>query len=98
VGVPARAVRSAAVGEHLVVAVLGVLAGAVLGVAAARAALPRIPLFATPSAKLPVELDPVWSAIGVAVAGALVLLCAVSVLVGRALAAAATPELLRSGR
>jgi predicted lysophospholipase L1 biosynthesis ABC-type transport system permease subunit len=98
VGVPAAAVRSAAIREHLVIAVLGVLAGAVLGVVAARAALPRIPLFATPSPRLPLVLDPVWPAVGATVAGCLVLLCAVSVLVGRALAASATPTLLRAGR
>jgi predicted lysophospholipase L1 biosynthesis ABC-type transport system permease subunit len=98
VGVPAATVRAAAVREHLVVAVLGVLAGAVLGVVAARAALPRIPLFATPSPRLPLVLDPVWPAVGATVLGCLVLLCAVSVVVGRALAASATPRLLREGR
>jgi hypothetical protein len=97
-GVPAATVRSAAVREHVVIAALGVLAGAVLGVVAARAALPRIPLFATPPTRLPLVLDPVWPAVGATVAVCLLLLSAVSVLVGRALAAAATPALLRAGR
>jgi hypothetical protein len=96
--VPAATVRSAAVREHVVIAALGVLAGAVLGVVAARAALPRIPLFATPPTRLPLVLDPVWPAVGATVAVCLLLLSAVSVLVGRALAAAATPALLRAGR
>jgi hypothetical protein len=43
-------------------------------------------------------LDPVWPAVGATVAICLLLLSAVSVLVGRALAAAATPALLRAGR
>ena len=47
VGVPARTVRTASVREHLVVAVLGVLAGTALGLVAAQAALPDIPLFAS---------------------------------------------------
>ena len=47
VGVPAATVRRASVREHLVVAVLGVLAGTALGLVAAQAALPDIPLFAT---------------------------------------------------
>lgn len=98
VGVPATTVRTAAVAEHLVVAVVGVLAGAVLGMVAAQAALPSIPLFATTSARLPLVLDPVWPAVLVTVAGALVLLSLVSVAVGRALAAAATPDRLREGR
>lgn len=98
VGVPAHAIRAAAVREHLVVAVLGVLAGALLGVAAAQAALPIIPLFATPSARLPLVLEPAWPAVAATVVGCLLLLCAVSVVVGRALAASATPDRLRESR
>jgi hypothetical protein len=98
VGVPAATVRSSAVREHLAVAVVGVLAGAVLGVLAARAALPLIPLFAAEPAHLPLVLHPVWPAVAATTAGCLVLLCVVSVLVGRSLAAAATPDRLREGR
>ena len=98
VGVPARTVRSAAVREHLVVAVLGVVVGAVLGVVSAQVALPQIPLFATDAVRLPLVLDPVWSAVLLTTAGCLVLLCAVSVVVGRLLAGAATTARLREGR
>jgi putative ABC transport system permease protein len=98
VGVPAGTVRRATVREHLVVAVLGVAAGSALGLVAAQAALPEIPLFATPNRLLPLELTPAWGVVAATVAGALVLLCAVSVGVGRALASAAVPARLREGR
>ncbi len=98
VGVPAGAVRAASVREHLVVAVLGVLAGGALGLVAAQAALPDVPLFATSAARLPLVLDPAWGPVLVTVGGCLVLLCAVSVVVGRALAASAVPARLREGR
>ena len=97
-GVPARTVRAASVREHLVVAVLGVLAGGLLGLVAAQAALPDVPLFASPAAPLPLVLGPAWPAVLVTVAGCLVLLCTVSVVVGRSLAAAAVPSRLREGR
>jgi predicted lysophospholipase L1 biosynthesis ABC-type transport system permease subunit len=97
VGVPARTVRSAAVREHLVVAALGVVVGAALGVVSAQVALPQIPLFATEATRLPLALDPVWPAVLVTAAGCLVLLCAVSVVVGRLLAASATTARLREG-
>ena len=98
VGVPARTVRSAAVREHLVVAVLGVVVGATLGVVSAQVALPQIPLFATEASRLPLVLDPVWSVVLLSTAGCLLLLCAVSVAVGRLLAASATTARLRDGR
>ena len=98
VGVPATTVRTASVREHLVVAVLGVLAGGVLGLVAAQAALPDVPLFAVAAPRLPVVLDPAWERSPVTIVACLVLLCAVSVVVGRALAAAAVPARLREGR
>jgi putative ABC transport system permease protein len=98
VGVPRRTVRRAAVREHLVVAVLGVVVGAALGVVSAQVALPHIPLFATKATRLPLLLDPVWPAVVATTAGCLVLLCAVSVVVGRLLAASATTDRLRESR
>jgi hypothetical protein len=98
VGVPARTVRSAAVREHLVVAVLGVVVGAVMGVVSAQLALSQIPLFATDAVRLPLVLDPVWSVVLLTTVGCLVLLCAVSVVVGRLLAASATSARLRENR
>ena len=98
VGVPARTVRQASVREHLVVAVLGVLAGTALGLVAAQAALPDIPLFATPNRALPLDLSPAWIAVAVTAFGCLLLLCTVSVAVGRALAHAAVPARLQEGR
>ena len=97
VGVPADIVRRASVREHLVVAVLGVAAGGVLGVVAAHAALPDIPLSATPADRMPLVLGPAWPAVLVTVLACLALLSLVSVAVGRRLAAAATPERLREG-
>jgi hypothetical protein len=97
VGVPAAGVRRASIAEHLVVAVLGVLAGAALGLVAAQAALPEIPLFATRVRTLPLVLDPAWLPVLVTTAGCLALLCAVSVVVGRALARSAVPARLREG-
>jgi putative ABC transport system permease protein len=98
VGVPAGVVRAAAIREHVTVAALGTVAGIVLGLAAAQAALPRLPLFARPGPRLPVTYDPAWDAVGLAGAGCLVLLVVVSVFVGRSLAASATPERLRQDR
>jgi hypothetical protein len=98
VGVPDRIVRQASVREHLVVAVLGVVAGTALGLVAAQAALPDIPLFATPDRSLPLVLSPAWAAVVLTALGCLLLLCTVSVAVGRALAHAAVPARLREGR
>lgn len=98
VGVPARTLRRAAVREHLVVTVLGVGAGAVLGLVAAQVALPEIPLFADESSRVPLVLDPAWPAVGATVLITLVVLSLVSVAVGRAVAAAATTDRLRESR
>jgi hypothetical protein len=98
VGVPAGVVRRASVREHLVVAVLGVVAGTGLGLVAAQAALPQIPLFATRDRLMPLVLTPAWSSVLVTATGCLVLLGLVSVLVGRALARSALPTRLREGR
>ena len=98
VGVPARTVRSAAVTEHVVVAVLGGLAGAGLGLVAAQAALPRVPLFATASASLGADLSPAWWPVVLAAAGSVLLLSTVAVVVGGTLAASAVPDRLRNGR
>ena len=98
VGVPASTVRRASVREHLVVAVLGVLAGTALGLVAAQAALPDVPLFATPDPVTPPALEPAWSSVLVTATGALLLLAVVSVVVGRVLAASAVPARLREGR
>jgi putative ABC transport system permease protein len=98
VGVPARIIRAAAVREHVTVAVLGTLAGVSLGLAAAQAALPRVPLFAVAGPKLPVTHEPAWSAVGLVSASCLVLLVLVAVFVGRSLAATATPDRLRQDR
>jgi hypothetical protein len=75
-----------------------VLAGGALGLVAAQAALPDVPLFATRAARLPLVLGPAWGPVLVTILGCLVLLCAVSVVVGRALAASAVPARLREGR
>jgi hypothetical protein len=98
VGVPHQVIQRAAVREHLVVAVLGVVAGAVLGLVAAQVALPRLPLFADHAAKLPLVRDPAWFTVGVATACCLALLGVISVFVGRSLAGAATPGQLRDGQ
>jgi predicted lysophospholipase L1 biosynthesis ABC-type transport system permease subunit len=98
VGVPAGTVRRASVREHLVVAVLGVLAGTALGLVAAQAALPDIPLFARPDRLMPLELEPAWTVVAATALGCLLLLGVVSVVVGRALAASAVPARLREGR
>ena len=98
VGVPAATVRRAAVREHLVVTVLGVLAGAVLGLIAAQVALPEIPLFAdAPAAAAAVPRPGLGRRrhhrgrhAGRAVAGVRV--------VGRGVAASATTDRLREAR
>lgn len=98
VGVPARVIRAAAIREHVTVATLGTVAGVSLGLAAAQAALPRLPLFARAGPRLAVTYEPAWSAVGLASATCLVVLIVVSVFVGRSLAASATPDRLRQDR
>ena len=98
VGVPAATVRRAAVREHLVVTVLGVLSGAVLGLIAAQVALPEIPMFADEPGRATLSLDPAWVAVGITVAVTLAVLSLVSVIVGRGVAAAATTDQLREAR
>jgi hypothetical protein len=78
--------------------VLGVLAGAALGLVAAQAALPDVPLFAARSSRLPLDLAPAWVSVAGTVVACLVLLCAVSVVVGRSLARSAVPGRLREAR
>jgi hypothetical protein len=95
VGTSAALLRRACVREHLVVALLGVLAGSGLGLLAAQAALPDLPVAATRSALLPVVLAPAWGPVAATVGLCLLLLCAVSIAVGRALAASGTPARLR---
>jgi hypothetical protein len=96
--VPASVVRGAAIREHLGVAVLGVLAGAALGLAAAQVALPQIPLYARPNPAVPVGHQPAWLAVAATTVACLLLLSLISIFVGRALAASATPDRLRDQR
>jgi hypothetical protein len=98
VGVPAATVRRAAIREHLVVTVLGVLSGAVLGLIAAQVALPEIPFFADEPGRATLSLDPAWPAVGITVAVTLAVLSLVSVIVGRGVAASATTDRLREAR
>jgi hypothetical protein len=91
-------VRAAAIREHVTVAALGTVAGVSLGLVAAQAALPRLPLFARAGPLLPVTHEPALSAVGLAGATCLVLLVLVSVFVGRSLAESATPDRLRQDR
>jgi hypothetical protein len=98
VGVPAATVRRAAVREHLVVTVLGVLSGSVLGLIAAQVALPEIPFFADAPARATLSLEPAWVAVGITVAVTLLVLTLVSVIVGRGVAASATTDRLREAR
>jgi hypothetical protein len=98
VGVPARIVRAAAIREHVTVAAIGTVAGVALGLAAAQAALPRLPMFAEAGPRLPLTREPAWSAVGLAALTCLVVLSLVCVFVGRTLAASATPERLRQDR
>jgi hypothetical protein len=72
-----------------------VLAGSGLGLLAAQAALPDLPVAATRSALLPVVLAPAWGPVAATVGLCLLLLGAVSIAVGRALAASGTPARLR---
>lgn len=101
VGVPYATVRGAAVREHLAVAVLGAVAGSALGLLAAQATLPDVPVFADaasahPASLMPSDLGPAWSAVIATTIGCLVLLSLVCVLVGRALAGSAVPQRLQS--
>jgi predicted lysophospholipase L1 biosynthesis ABC-type transport system permease subunit len=94
VGVPRSVVAGAAVREQLVVAVVGVVSGAVLGGVGAALMLSR----PAPSSVLPdPDVTVAWPAALVAVALSLVVLGGVCLLLGRRLAARAVPELLVEG-
>lgn len=106
VGVPYATVRGASVREHLAVAALGAVAGSALGLLAAQAALPDVPVFADAMSSgavssgamslLPADLGPAWWPVVATAIGCLALLVLVCVLVGRALARSALPQRLRS--
>jgi hypothetical protein len=94
VGVPRRVVSSAAVREQLVVAVVGVVTGALLGAVGAALMLSR----SAPDSVLPApDVAVAWPAAVVAVVLSLVVLGGVCLLLGRRLAARAVPELLVEG-
>ena len=87
-------VAGAAVREQLVVAVVGVVSGAVLGGVGAALMLSR----PAPSSILPgPDVTVAWPAALVAVVLSLVVLGGVCLLLGRRLAARAVPELLVEG-
>jgi hypothetical protein len=95
VGVSSRTARSAAVSEQLLVALVGVLAGAALGTAGALLTLSRAP----GQAGLPVpDLSAGRSAIIASTLLAAVVLAAVCVALGRRLGRQASPDLLREGQ
>ncbi len=99
-GLPLAPLRRAVLGEQLLAVLTGVLAGAVVGVAGARLALPAIALFVSPAA-VPVPLPDyrtAWPAVLFAVAGAAVLLCCVAVLAALAVLRAVSPAVLREAQ
>ncbi len=94
VGVPRRVVGAAAVREQLLVAVAGVVAGAVLGAAGAALTLSRSG--DDPSLPAPQVLTGLPSVV-LLIAVSLAVLGAVCLLLGTRLARSARPELLREG-
>ncbi|WP_426561683.1 FtsX-like permease family protein [Angustibacter sp. McL0619] len=94
VGVDARTARRAAVSEQLLVALVGVLAGAALGAIGAWLSLSRAP----GQSGLPApDLSAGWPSVLAATALAAVVLVAVCVGLGVRLGRQATPDLLREG-
>jgi len=94
VGVPRRVVAGAAVREQLVVALVGVVGGAVLGGIGAALMLSRQP---STSLLPPPQVGVAWPAALVAVAGSVVLLGGICLVLGRRLARRAVPSLLVEG-
>jgi hypothetical protein len=94
VGVPRRVVAGAAVREQLVVALVGVVSGAVLGGIGAALMLSRQ---ATTSLLPPPDVRVAWPAALVAVAASVVLLGGICLVLGRRLASRAVPGLLVEG-
>jgi predicted lysophospholipase L1 biosynthesis ABC-type transport system permease subunit len=94
VGVPRRVVAGAAVREQLVVALAGVVTGAVLGGIGAALMLSRQ---ATTSLLPPPDVGAAWPTALGAVAGSVVLLCGICLVLGRRLARRAVPGLLVEG-
>ena len=94
-GLPARSVRRVAVAAQLPAVLVGVLAGAVAGLAGASLAMPLVPLFATEPEVSTLDLATAWPAVGLGVLAALVVLGLGSVLIGRTLAARAELRRLR---
>jgi ABC-type uncharacterized transport system permease subunit len=85
-GVPGRAISSLAVATQLPAVVVGVVAGALAGLAGAQLALPIVPLFAEAPEVSTLDLDTAWGAVVLAALTALGVLGAGSVVIGRAMA------------
>lgn len=81
-GVPLRTLRSAAIGEQVVVTVVGVVVGAGVGVLGGRIAMGHVPFFADPPAYPLVHTGTVWPAVGWATLAALGALLATAVVGG----------------
>jgi hypothetical protein len=95
VGLPRRTLVKAMAGELGVVCTTGLFAGAVAGIAAARFSLPSVPEFTGLSGGAPLRFDMPVGWLLVVVAGAAVLLGAVSAISIALVGAASTPDKLR---
>jgi ABC-type antimicrobial peptide transport system permease subunit len=85
-GVPSRSIGAMAVAAQLPAVVVGVVAGALSGLAGAQLALPIVPLFAEAPQVSTLDLGVAWGGVVLATLGALVVLGLGSVLIGQALA------------
>lgn len=97
-GLPLGLLRRAVLVEHLLGVLVGVLAGAVVGVAGARLALPALDLFVRPS---PVPLPSYrtdWPAVLLAAGGALALLWCAALLATALVLRAVSLDALREGQ
>jgi hypothetical protein len=97
-GLPLALLRRAVLLEQLLGVLGGVLAGAAVGVAGARLALPAVALFVSPAAVPAPSYRTAWPAVLLATCGVLALLCCAAALATALVLRAMSPGMLREGQ
>ncbi|HEX8305313.1 MAG TPA: FtsX-like permease family protein [Jatrophihabitans sp.] len=96
-GLPLAPLRRAVLAEQLLGVLAGTLAGAAVGVAGARLALPGVALFVSPAAVPPPDYGAAWPAALLAAGAVLALLCCAAAVATVLLLRAVSPAVLREG-
>lgn len=97
-GLPWGTLRRAVLAEQVLGVLAGGLAGAAVGVAGARLALPAVALFVNPATVPSPSYGTAWPAVLLATGGALALLCCAAALAAVLVLRAVSPSALREGQ